>query len=83
MVCRSLARAVLSLATSGPALAQGSDRPLLGLSRALNLLGGPDVQAERGPPRRQVSVQPRPAARVAPEANEWSDRVVDTGVPSG
>ncbi len=72
MVCRVLL-GMFVLATSGTALAQGSDRPLLGLSRALNLLGGPDVQVQAGG-QSQVSVQSAQAARVAPEANEWSDR---------
>lgn len=44
MVCRCFVLVgALLMATPAAALAQSSERPLLGLSRALNLLGGSDV----------------------------------------
>lgn len=69
--CRFLV-GLLTLAVPATALAQGSDRPLLGLSRALNLLGGPDVRAGGdGPAAASFSAQPS-QARAAPDDGEAS-----------
>jgi hypothetical protein len=73
MICRILIGLVV-MGSSATALAQGpatSDRPLLGLSRALNLLGGADVRGEDAPAASSFSVQSS-EARTAPETNPSS-----------
>jgi hypothetical protein len=74
MACRILI-GLLVLGTSGTALAQGSDRPLLGLSRALNLLGGSDVRGDDDAPAQASAVSVQSSqARAAPDANDSSGR---------
>jgi hypothetical protein len=74
MVCRILI-GTLILGVSGTAQAQGSDRPLLGLSRALNLLGGADVRGDDDAPAQSSSFSAQSSqARVAPDAGDSSGR---------
>jgi hypothetical protein len=64
---RRILIAALIVGGSAPALAQApAGRPLLGLSRALNLLGGADVRDDDGAAPATLSVAPAQARGAAP-----------------